>query len=320
MATSVSASRWRTAWKRAIGRPNWMRSSACSRASSSDLRDAPTSSWPTASCASATASAHATGARPADVDGRRGPRRGRARDRRRAHRRSTSCELSTTTATMATSSPRHDHRRRSSRCREPAHDEARVVDPSRWAPLARSPAAPPTSIRRALARAREATTYSSADEVASASPCSSNRHRHGAAGDRTTARRTSRARRARRRAPRRCAVRWRSARCARTARGPRRPSSVVPEVEQAAGDDVALDLRAAAVDAWRPRVEELACASVRSRRRRRWSRLRGSASATRSNTACSAVASRTLSIEVSGPSRSPLAMRCCVARDRARKA
>ncbi len=25
MATSVSASRWRTAWNEAIGRPNWMR-------------------------------------------------------------------------------------------------------------------------------------------------------------------------------------------------------------------------------------------------------------------------------------------------------
>ena len=32
MATSVSARRWRTAWNVAIGRPNWMRSSACSRA------------------------------------------------------------------------------------------------------------------------------------------------------------------------------------------------------------------------------------------------------------------------------------------------
>ena len=49
----------------------------------------------------------------------------------------------------------------------------------------------------------------------------------------------------------------------------RRRSSVVPEVEQAPGDDVALDLGAAAVDRRRPRVEELRCASVRSSGRRR---------------------------------------------------
>ena len=55
MATSVSASRWRTAWNRAMGWPNCTRSSACSRASSSMRRDAPTSSWPSASCPRATA-------------------------------------------------------------------------------------------------------------------------------------------------------------------------------------------------------------------------------------------------------------------------
>ena len=46
MATSVSASRWRTAWNSAIGWPNWIRSRAWSRASSSIAREAPTSSWP----------------------------------------------------------------------------------------------------------------------------------------------------------------------------------------------------------------------------------------------------------------------------------
>ena len=40
MATSVSASRWRTAWNDAIGRPNWARSNACWRASASIARDA----------------------------------------------------------------------------------------------------------------------------------------------------------------------------------------------------------------------------------------------------------------------------------------
>ena len=55
MATSVSASRWRTAWNEAMGRPNWMRPRACSQASSSMARDAPTSSWATASRPRATA-------------------------------------------------------------------------------------------------------------------------------------------------------------------------------------------------------------------------------------------------------------------------
>ena len=50
--------------------------------------------------------------------------------------------------------------------------------------------------------------------------------------------------------------------CARTARGRRRPSAVAPEVEQAPGDDVALDLGAAAVDGGGPRVEELAAPAL----------------------------------------------------------
>ena len=61
MATSVSASRCRTAWKELIGRSNWIRSRAWRRASSSILLEAPTSSWPTASRASATARAQSSG-------------------------------------------------------------------------------------------------------------------------------------------------------------------------------------------------------------------------------------------------------------------
>ena len=45
MPTSVSASRWPTAWNEPIGRPNWMRLRACSQARSSMVRDAPISSW-----------------------------------------------------------------------------------------------------------------------------------------------------------------------------------------------------------------------------------------------------------------------------------
>ena len=45
----------------------------------------------------------------------------------------------------------------------------------------------------------------------------------------------------------------------------RRPSAVTPEVEQAAGDDVALDLGGAAVDRRRPRVEVLGAPVVGGR-------------------------------------------------------
>ena len=41
MATRLSARRWRTAWKVPIGRPNWTRSNACRRASSSIARADP---------------------------------------------------------------------------------------------------------------------------------------------------------------------------------------------------------------------------------------------------------------------------------------
>ena len=62
-ATSASANRWRTAWKELIGRPNWILWSACTRAWSSMLREAPTSSWPTASRHRATASGQSPASR-----------------------------------------------------------------------------------------------------------------------------------------------------------------------------------------------------------------------------------------------------------------
>ena len=113
---------------------------------------------------------------------------------------------------------------------------------------------------------------------------------------------------------------WRAPGPARTARGPRRPSSVGPQVEQAAGDDVALDLGAAAVDRRRPGVEVLGAPALAGVVVVAISTSSPSPSRARSNTACSVVASRTLSIDVSGPRRSPAAIRYWVARDRARKA
>ena len=104
-----------------------------------------------------------------------------------------------------------------------------------------------------------------------------------------------------------------------TAPAPSPSISGRPEVEQPPGDDVALDLRGPAVDGRRPRVEELRPPPA-AHRVVTHGHLGGQASATRSNTACSVVASRTLSIEVSGPSRSPAARRRCVDRERARKA
>ena len=94
--------------------------------------------------------------------------------------------------------------------------------------------------------------------------------------------------------------------CARTARGRRLRSSVVPEVEQAAGDDVALDLGSCRRRWSPPASRGTRCANGHCRRRRRCVTAAGNASATRSNTACSAVASSTLSIDVSAPSVSPL--------------
>ena len=120
---------------------------------------------------------------------------------------------------------------------------------------------------------------------------------------------------------RRCTTRRRVAHAAREQRRARRaPSAVVPEVEQAAGDDVALDLGAAAVDGGGTRVEVLGSASAGSPGRRRRRTSAPGRRPTRSKTACSAVATRTLSTDVSAPSVSPAASRRWVARDRARKA
>ena len=144
-------------------------------------------------------------------------------------------------------------------------------------------------------------------------------HRDGGDAGPPPGRRASRGRRARRRAPHRCPTRWRDGCPARRARARPPPSAVPPELEQPPGDDVALDLGAPAVDGRSARVEELGTpppahgSSPPARSAPR-------PSATRSNTACSAVATSTLSTEVSGPSVSPAASRRWVERDRARKA
>ena len=70
-----------------MGRPNWMRSSACTRASSSIARAVPTSSGPRASCPTATAPSQSTGP-PGPPSGRHrlrpSPRPGPAPGRGRA--------------------------------------------------------------------------------------------------------------------------------------------------------------------------------------------------------------------------------------------
>ena len=80
------------------------------------------------------------------------------------------------------------------------------------------------------------------------------------------------------------------------------------EVEQAAGDDVALHLCACRRRSWRPASTGTPPAIPGCARRRRAAAARQPLAA-RSKTACSAAASRTLSIDVSAPSVSPAAMR-----------
>ena len=96
--------------------------------------------------------------------------------------------------------------------------------------------------------------------------------------------------------------------------------SLAPEIEQATGDDVALHLGGAAVDRRGARVEVLAAPGRHRPRRRPISMTPGSSRRTASYVACSAVATSTLSIDVSAPRVAPSASRCWVARERARSA
>ena len=145
-------------------------------------------------------------------------------------------------------------------------------------------------------------------------------HRRRRRGGRRPGRRASPARRGRRRAPRRCAARWRGGGSARTAPGRRRPSAVAPEVEQPAGDDVALDLGAAAVDRGGPRVEELGAPPLAGRvvaERHLGGQRRRPPGRTPPARPWPPAPCRSRS---PGPRCSPAASRCWVARDRARKA
>src|SRR5918996_4059627 len=173
METSVSARRWRTAWNRAIGRPNWMRSSACSRASCSMRLDAPTSSCPSASCPSATAACQSTG--PSSL----APSTPPASSTRPSEGsipstvRSASDAVPTSTAT----------------CASPARPTISAVSRSRRlaVPIPRTSSRPPFTAPGGLHRPSAgsataaasyprawASTRSSAEDVAFAAPCSSN--------------------------------------------------------------------------------------------------------------------------------------------------
>ena len=302
-----------------MGWSNWTRSMACSRASASAFRDAPTSSCATARCANATPSF------PFDRCGvvarrpRRGARRGPATDPRRAPAapRAPTCR------------PRQPRARR--RCPRPPTSTAgpRVARPRTVTRLLLEPSGrlpPPDRRQRDRGRAVELATDGEGDDVVERR--GRRRALHPGArttatpplADRTRARRASPTPPARRPAPRRCAAPSRCAGCARTARGRALRSSVVPQVEEAPGDDVALDLGRCRRRWSPPASRGTPSATVHSRRRRRRVTAAGNASATRSKTACSAVARSTLSIDVSAPSDAPLALRCCVARDRERNA
>ena len=83
-ATRLSASRWRTAWKLPIGRPNCIRSSEWVRASSSIVRPAPTSSWPSGELPQGGRRrpvGRLRAARPCRLEFAAGPRTARAPDR-----------------------------------------------------------------------------------------------------------------------------------------------------------------------------------------------------------------------------------------------
>ena len=329
MPTSASASRWRTAWNEPIGRPNWMRLRACSQASSSMVRDAPDqlvgerqpseghgrwSSRRPSAPVTRSERAHLAGhleQRQVGVDALDRP----STERRRRHGDGHGA-LGPSTATTRT-----DVRRGEPGGAEALHHAARrrpSVPGGSHRPIGgqHDPGARPPPAPRAWA-----STWPSADDVALA----------GSLELRTATRRRPADRPSQRLGPSQLVERGVEgvARVlgggvargsARTGGGLRRPSAVVPEVEQAAGDDVPLDLRAPAVDRGRPRVEVLGAPpsavrvvpdgdlggqgvgdQVEDRLFGWWP----------------AAPCRPRS---PGPSCSPSAMRCWVPRDRARKA
>ena len=216
----------------------------------------PTSSWPTASCASATAAPQSTGAaagrpRPRPCTSTSAERRVDAvhRARVRARRCSTVTATwrrhpapTTTTASTSVDAPM-------------ARPSTVSRSPSTWPGAScHRPIAGSTHRgrrRRAPSRARS-DDGSSADDVALASPCSSNRSETAARGvDRQRVVPAELGERGVERR-RRCAASVGVAQAAlEQLEVVAVASSVVPEVEQAAGDDVALDLGAAAVDGGR---------------------------------------------------------------------
>ena len=234
-----------------MGWPNWMRSRACSRASASAVRDAPTSS-----CATAT-----LGQRdgPAPVDRRGDARVDLAFDLDEAevwvhavHRSSVQRRRVDERSDVTVIGPR-DHQRRRANCScETVHGDAIAVRAAGRFPLPRRTAARPTVAPSSSWPMAKAITWSSAEDVVPASPWISNNRDTAARGSKDSASCQPSSANARVERRRRCAARSRCAGCARTARDRRLRSSVVPQVEEAAGDDVALDLRAAAVDAGRP--------------------------------------------------------------------
>ena len=276
-------SRWRRASRpggggppgtSAIGWPNWTRSSACSRASASIVRDTPTSSWPTATCAERDAAVQSTGVGRRPIDATSPCDLDQAEPRVDAvHRRRSS--VGDARPWRATSSP-VDRATTTARPTVAARGAEAVRPSDRRRAGARRPDRPSVGQHdrgvgvELAARARTRPRGRAPTSVRVAAPCSSNSSETAARG--SIDERVGPAELGERGVERGTGVLLGGVRagCARTARGRRAvASAVVPEVEQAAGDDVALDLGAAAVDRRRPRVQELAAPPLAGRRRRR---------------------------------------------------
>ena len=265
MATSVSASRWRTAWNLAMGWPNWTRSRRAGAPARASRLDAPTSSWPSASWPRATAAPPVDGSDLAERRRRRPTTSTRPSDGSMPSiGRARNDEVSTSKATS--DSPARDDdappcraagaRSRRRRCRR------RSCPARRHSPIGGS------STGGASTPSASASTRSSADDVAFAAPWCANSTDTAARASSASASRQPRSSSAASSA----APVWLARGVLEAALEQRevlaRRSPVVPEVEQAPGDDVALDLGAAAVDGCGARVEELARATARSGRRR----------------------------------------------------